>query len=65
MPAHTRAGFSSGTWEPGSQEFFSLTGNFGGNPTLFKGNIGINSLTFEMNYEFRNYGNESKYSILF
>ena len=24
-----RAGFSSGTWEPGSQEIFSLTGNFG------------------------------------
>ena len=38
VPILARAGFSLGTWEPGSQEFFSLTGNFGGNPTLFKRN---------------------------
>ena len=47
----TRAGFSSGTWEPGSKEIFSLTGNFGWNPTHFKRNIGPNSRTFERNHE--------------
>ena len=50
-------GFSSGTWEPGSQDIFSLTGNLGGNSTLFKENIDLNSRTFERNYELINHGN--------